>query len=65
LDQDFQELPASNGGQFGFMLTGPAGQPVLVETSTDLMSWLAIWATPVRTTGANPTKKCRAIKTSR
>jgi hypothetical protein len=32
-----------NGGQFGFTLTGPAGQSVVVEASTDLMSWLPLW----------------------
>jgi hypothetical protein len=31
-----------NGGQFGFNLTGPAGQLVVVEASTDLVSWLPI-----------------------
>ena len=32
-----------NGGQFGFNLTGPAGRLVVVEASTDLMSWLPLW----------------------
>jgi hypothetical protein len=32
-----------NGGQFGFTLTGPSGQLVIVEASTDLSSWLPIW----------------------
>ena len=32
-----------NRGQFGFVLTGPSGQPVVVEASTDLVSWLPIW----------------------
>src|SRR5207248_286229 len=32
-----------NGGQFGFNLTGPAGQSVVVEASTDLMNWLPLW----------------------
>jgi sugar lactone lactonase YvrE len=32
-----------NGGQFNFFLTGPAGQSVVVEASTDLVSWLPIW----------------------
>jgi streptogramin lyase len=32
-----------NGGQFGFLLTGPAGQLVVVEASTDLVSWLPVW----------------------
>jgi hypothetical protein len=32
-----------SGGQFGFALTGPAGQAVVVEASTDLVSWLPLW----------------------
>jgi len=32
-----------SGGQFGFNLTGPAGQRVILEASTDLVSWLPIW----------------------
>jgi streptogramin lyase len=32
-----------NGGQFGFNLTGPTGQLVLVEASSDLLAWLPIW----------------------
>ena len=32
-----------NEHQFGFSLTGPAGQLVVVETSTDLANWLPIW----------------------
>jgi sugar lactone lactonase YvrE len=32
-----------NGGQFGFNLTGPAGRVVVVEASTDLLSWLPLW----------------------
>ena len=32
-----------NGGQFSFNLTGPAGQLVVVEASTDLLSWLPLW----------------------
>ena len=31
-------------GQFGFNLTGPTGQWVLVEASSDLLTWLPIWA---------------------
>jgi len=31
------------GGQFGFNLTGPAGRSVVVEASTDLVSWLPRW----------------------
>jgi hypothetical protein len=30
-------------GQFGFVLTGPAGQAVVVEYSTDLLTWLPLW----------------------
>ncbi len=30
-------------GQFGFALTGPAGQSVVVDASTDLVNWLPIW----------------------
>jgi hypothetical protein len=32
-----------NAGHFGFNLTGPVGQPVVVEASTDLVNWLPIW----------------------
>jgi sugar lactone lactonase YvrE len=32
-----------NTGQFGFTLTGPSGQLVIVEASTDLSNWLPIW----------------------
>jgi hypothetical protein len=32
-----------NGGQFGFALTGPSGQSVVVESSTDLVNWLPLW----------------------
>lgn len=32
-----------NGGQFGFILTGPPGQLVVVETSPDLKNWQPIW----------------------
>jgi sugar lactone lactonase YvrE len=35
--------PAFSAGQFGFNLTGPAGQQVVVEASTNLSNWLAIW----------------------
>ncbi|MCI0540546.1 MAG: hypothetical protein L0Z50_35550 [Verrucomicrobiales bacterium] len=31
------------GGQFGFDLTAPPGHSMVVEGSTDLMSWLPIW----------------------
>ena len=30
-------------GQFRSVLTGPPGQLVVVEISTDLLSWLPIW----------------------
>ena len=30
-------------GQFGFNLTGPTGQLVLVEASSNLLAWLPIW----------------------
>ncbi len=30
-------------GQFGFALTGPSGQPVVVDCSTDLLTWLPLW----------------------
>jgi sugar lactone lactonase YvrE len=33
----------SNGRQFGFDLAGPAGKVVVVEASTDLVSWLPLW----------------------
>ena len=32
-----------NGGQFGFVLTGPGGQSVVVEASDDLADWLPVW----------------------
>ena len=32
-----------SGGQFSFALTGPAGQAVVVDASTDLANWLPIW----------------------
>ncbi|MHB8522477.1 MAG: NHL repeat-containing protein, partial [Limisphaerales bacterium] len=32
-----------NGAQFGFTLSGPAGQLVVVEASTDLVNWLPLW----------------------
>jgi hypothetical protein len=32
-----------SSGQFGFALTGPAGQPIVVDYSTDLANWLPIW----------------------
>jgi len=31
------------GVQFGFNLSGPDGQSVVVEASSDLLSWLGIW----------------------
>jgi sugar lactone lactonase YvrE len=33
----------SNGGPFGFTLTGPSGQSVVVESSSDLVNWLPLW----------------------
>jgi sugar lactone lactonase YvrE len=36
------DLLYSANGQFGFMLTGPPGQLVVVESSTDLVSWLPV-----------------------
>ena len=36
-----------SGGQFGFILTGPAGQLAVVEASTDLVSWLPIWTNTI------------------
>ena len=38
-----------NGGQFGFALTGPANQAVIVEASTDLASWVPIWTNTITT----------------
>ena len=35
--------PSFNLGQFGFNLSGPPGQPVIVEASTDLVSWRPTW----------------------
>jgi hypothetical protein len=32
-----------SSGQFGFTLTGPAGQAVVVDFSNDLANWLPIW----------------------
>jgi hypothetical protein len=32
-----------SSGQFGFALTGPAGQAVVVDASTDLANWLPLW----------------------
>jgi sugar lactone lactonase YvrE len=33
----------SNEAQFSFSLTGPVGQSVVVEASSDLLHWLPIW----------------------
>jgi sugar lactone lactonase YvrE len=30
-------------GQFGFHLTGPVGQTVVIEASADLLNWLPVW----------------------
>jgi sugar lactone lactonase YvrE len=35
--------PGLTNGQFSFVLTGPAGQSVVVEYSTDLLTWLPLW----------------------
>ena len=35
--------PGFIGGQFGFVLTGPPGQSVVVESSTDFLTWLPLW----------------------
>ena len=32
-----------SAGQFGLMLTGPAGQTVVLDASADLVNWLPIW----------------------
>jgi len=32
-----------NGGQFGFNLSGSPGQDVVIEASTDLLTWQPIW----------------------
>ena len=32
-----------SGGEFGFALTGPAGQAVVVDASSDLVNWLPLW----------------------
>jgi streptogramin lyase len=39
-----------NAGQFGFTLTGPSGQLMIVEASTDLSNWLPIWTNTFATT---------------
>ena len=36
-----------NGGQFGFNLTGRAGQGVVIEASTDLMTWSPLWTNTI------------------
>jgi DNA-binding beta-propeller fold protein YncE len=36
-----------NLGQFGLNLTGPAGHLVVVEASSDLVSWLSIWTNTI------------------
>jgi sugar lactone lactonase YvrE len=35
--------PGLQGGQFGFVLTGPPGQEVVVEVSQDLVNWSPVW----------------------
>jgi hypothetical protein len=37
----------SKSGQFGFTFLGPAGQPVVIESSTNLETWLPIWTNSV------------------
>jgi hypothetical protein len=32
-----------NGGRFGFNLTGPSRQSVVIEASADLVNWLPLW----------------------
>ncbi len=39
--------PAFSNGRFGFNLAGAAGQPVTVDVSTDLLSWIAFWTNTV------------------
>ena len=34
--------PAFTNGQFGFVLTGPSAQSVVVEATADLVNWLPI-----------------------
>jgi hypothetical protein len=36
-----------NAGPFGLFLRGPGGQSVVVEGSTDLMSWLPLWTNTI------------------
>jgi hypothetical protein len=38
---------AMSNGLFGFNLTAAAGQPVVVDASTDLVTWLSIWTNTV------------------
>jgi sugar lactone lactonase YvrE len=38
---------AFSNGQFGFYLTAAAGQAVVVDASTDLVTWLPIWTNTV------------------
>ncbi len=33
----------ASGGSFGFPITGPAGQSLVVEASRDLANWMPIW----------------------
>ncbi len=32
-----------SSGQFGYSLTGPTGQSVVIEVSTDFVSWQPLW----------------------
>jgi sugar lactone lactonase YvrE len=33
-----------NGGQFGFDVTGPPGQSIVIESSIDLLEWSPVWS---------------------
>jgi hypothetical protein len=39
----YEPNPVFNTGQFGFTLSGPGGQTVVVDASDDLENWLPIW----------------------
>ena len=45
--------PAFVGGQFSFDLTGPPGLSVVVEASTDLISWVPTWTNTFGATALN------------
>ena len=40
-------------GQFGFSLTGSPGQPVVIQASTDLANWQAVWTNTFLTSAMN------------